>query len=438
MLQPFLRAVSKTVSIEYVGGYKVGFVGGTTDQTITFGGNLTGGTAASASENDIVVVYVNIAGSVPSPAARTITGYSIIGFFNSESTFGTTLAVYAKLMGATPDSSFVVVGGTGSSSNGGALAVEVWRNVDPNSLFFNPITSRLTNTAKANPAAITPTVKGSYILAGGGASHSQGTATFTSSDLTNFLTASVNETQDPTIGLGYYQWTSGSFDAAQFGFTGTDSTTFASAAITMSLAPKNSSLGLDAFVGSTNKVNTSASTTLVLDKPSGVVQNDLMIIVFSSSGSGTTTITAPTGWTQAYSRSGNGNFTVLYKTAGSSEPSTYTITFGTSLTYGGGLTAFRGYAWDTIGTVNTTASTSMTASAITVASNNSFLLAIGSGQSGTAMMFNNLDYIFNRSASGPTHAVCGKKVNSGSSGSVSFSFAAASNNTAVLVSIKPV
>ncbi|HLG04977.1 MAG TPA: autotransporter-associated beta strand repeat-containing protein, partial [Gemmatimonadales bacterium] len=91
---------------------------------------------------------------------------------------------------------------------------------------------------------------------------------------------------------------------------------------------------------------TSGATSLVISKPSGTVEGDVMIAAVAVRPN-TATITAPSGWT-LIRRTNNTNATAnsqatYRKVAGSSEPSSYTWTLGSSPTGGaGGIMTFYG------------------------------------------------------------------------------------------------
>lgn len=66
-------------------------------------------------------------------------------------------------------------------------------------------------------------------------------------------------------------------------------------------------------------------TNVVIDKPSGAIQNDLIVaLVVYDTNSGAATITPPSGWTLITSQTNNKSFRWYQKVLGASEPSTYT------------------------------------------------------------------------------------------------------------------
>jgi hypothetical protein len=358
MLAEKLRAAtSVALPIEYVGGYAVGVGGSDSNITITFGGNLTGGLASSASAGDLVVVYFGTG----STADRNllIRGYTEVVELYSNDSFDTNLKVAYKFMGATPDTNFVLEDGTGSSSDAGAVAVQVWRNVDK-AIPFDVLTTTATGTDSVlcNPPAITPITAGSYIVAGGAGAHNTGTQTFSSSNLTSFISVGQNDSNDVTIGLGYNEWTSGAFDPDAFTFSGSNSTSYSWAGVTLALRPTQNQTG--PFAISTDTGATAFSTTsLVLSKPTGTREGDLMIAMMAANGA--TSWTGDTDWIEiADQTSAAPALRVAYKVAGPSEGASYTFTSGSSRILRGILTTYRNGAYDAIGALTTSTSISST------------------------------------------------------------------------------
>jgi hypothetical protein len=71
---------------------------------------------------------------------------------------------------------------------------------------------------RPNPAAITPVTAGAWIVCCGGGAAAAGTTLYTAAYLTNLLTYNGADTNDGTVGSGYYTgWTSGAYDPAVFG-----------------------------------------------------------------------------------------------------------------------------------------------------------------------------------------------------------------------------
>jgi hypothetical protein len=221
--------------IQYVGGYVEGFAGTTSNITITLT-SLTGGLASSPAAGDIVIVYFGT--SSTADRNLVVSGYTEVVELYSNDLIDTNLVVAYKFMGVTPDTSFTLTGGTLSTADAGAVAVQVWRNVNVGTpLDVTQTTSTITDSVLANPPAITPITSGAVVVAGGAGAHSDGTQTFSSSNLTGFISVGAVDNFDVTIGLGYHVWTSGAFDPAAFTFSGDDDSFFSSAAVTLALRP---------------------------------------------------------------------------------------------------------------------------------------------------------------------------------------------------------
>lgn len=78
--------------------------------------------------------------------------------------------------------------------------------------------------------------------------------------------------------------------------------------------------------------NTGTTTSITVNKPAGVLQNDVLIAVIAKQGN-TGNVTTPSGWTFVSGSDLAGgtarNGTVFYKVAGASEPASYTFSLGT-------------------------------------------------------------------------------------------------------------
>jgi hypothetical protein len=98
--------------------------------------------------------------------------------------------------------------------------------------------------------------------------------------------------------------------------------------------------------GVSSPAGTTTNTSLVINKPSGVVQGDVMIVNIAQQSNNTTNPTL-LGWTLVDGRSLAGTTlryaAVLYKVAGASEPSSYTFTLGAGVNSAvGSIAAFSG------------------------------------------------------------------------------------------------
>jgi len=208
-------------TIQFVGGAtasKVGAASGTS--TIALNSGLTGGIASSVSSGDLVVA----AFATGSSADRTLSitdgtnPYTMIGgeLFSSGIAAWTNLRIAYKFVTSDTDVTF---GATGNANDAGAMAVYVFRNVDPSTPLDVAVTSTSSIlSSKADPEPLTPVSPGAFIVCIGAGAHQRGSVSFTSSDLTDFQTVGSDDLYDVSLGIGHIDnWTAGEFDAAAFG-----------------------------------------------------------------------------------------------------------------------------------------------------------------------------------------------------------------------------
>lgn len=209
------------MAISYVGGKTGGFVGSVTvGATPALNSGLTGGSDSAVSAGDLVIVTVGYGtnSGTPSPAIVTPSGYTALTVQRENTdTYDTSHQVCYKFMPSTPDTSVTIPPST-NSSWAGTYTVQVFRGVDQTTpLDVSTVYATGTNTAQANPPSITPVTAGAWIVAMASGAEASVLSTYTSSDLTNFLTSANADTIDSVTGAGYYSsWVSGAFDPAQF------------------------------------------------------------------------------------------------------------------------------------------------------------------------------------------------------------------------------
>ena len=222
--------------IEYVGG-ATGATGGRTSTWTISLTSLTGGVASAPAAGDFVVVFYAVGTSNETSAlALSVTGYTQQALLFSNDAYEANLLVATKLLTGADTS--ITLSQTYNAAYAGAATVHVFRNVNPTTPLDVAVqTVTQINTALANPPSITPATPGAWVVAGGGAGRQTGSATFTSSDLTAFLSAGQNDFRSVTAGAGYVADASSTVDPAQFGLTQADSANFAAAAVTLALRP---------------------------------------------------------------------------------------------------------------------------------------------------------------------------------------------------------
>ncbi len=210
------------MAISYVGGVVAGRTGNSNSTVdVSLSSGLTGGSNSGVSAGDLVVVTV-CTGSAARSSVVAVTApatyQNLTAQRTTATTYDTNVQVSYKFMPSTTDS-VVTIPAQGNIADGQAYAVQVFRGVDPNiPLDVTPTYATGSGTNNnPNPAAITPTTAGAWIVVTGGGASATG-ANYTASYLTNFLTANGADTNDGTVGAGYYTgWTSGSYDPAAFG-----------------------------------------------------------------------------------------------------------------------------------------------------------------------------------------------------------------------------
>ena len=188
------------------------------DVTLTLSNlvNAAGG-AYTLVENDVVVIAYASSGTADQAMAMVTAGYTSLGeHYSGAASIDTNIAVFAKKMGATPDTTAVVDGPTGAS-NGTIAVAHVLKGADITALDTAAITAAGTGTTIPNPGSVTPVTAGAFIAVVGAGAAAAG-ATFTpNADLNtttnHWRTGNHAETNDIAIGFGWNEdWTSGAFD----------------------------------------------------------------------------------------------------------------------------------------------------------------------------------------------------------------------------------
>lgn len=211
------------MAISYVGGVVAGRTGNSNSTVdVSLSSGLAGGSNSGVSAGDLVVVTV-CTGSAARASVVAVTAPATYNNLTAQrttaTTYDTNVQVSYKFMPATPDS-VVTIPAQGNAADGQSYAVQVFRGVDPSTpLDVTPTYATGSGTNNnPNPAAITPVTAGTWIVVCGGGAAANGTTLFTTGTLTDFLTENGADTNDATVGAGYYDaWTSGAYDPAAFG-----------------------------------------------------------------------------------------------------------------------------------------------------------------------------------------------------------------------------
>lgn len=208
-----------TTPIQFVGSALTTKLGATTgDTTIDLTSGLTGGISTSAQSGDLVIAMFGTS----STADRTLSitdGTNAYTLISSElysiTGSGSAVNIRVAYKFITSDTA-TTFGPTGAVGDAGATAVYVFRNVDTTTpLDVAATTASGSNTSSPNPPGITPVSDQTFIVALGGTPRSD---TFTSPDLTQFITTVSTDTRVLTIGIGHKaNWSGGTFNPAPFG-----------------------------------------------------------------------------------------------------------------------------------------------------------------------------------------------------------------------------
>jgi len=90
---------------------------------------------------------------------------------------------------------------------------------------------------------------------------------------------------------------------------------------------------------------TSTGSSMTINKPSGTAEGDLMVVFIAEGGSTHDLVTAPSGWNRLFGKEdedlGGGSWQACYtKTAGASEPASYTFSFSASGSHKGFMVSY--------------------------------------------------------------------------------------------------
>lgn len=241
---------------QYVGGYTISFGSTASSKSIVLT-SLSGGIATAPQPGDFLIWGCTIAETgAASPGATASTDgflYTWVAFSTGEANgvndtnfIGRYAHITTTLTSFTLSHSATVANSTGSS-----FLLQVWRNIDQ----LNPIvgaasTASLTNSILGNPPVQTSSVANSvYVSITGGAHTAGASASYSSADLTNFLTSSgASLDSDSIIGGGYILTTTGGaailIDPPALTFSTTNSTNYSSRSASILLRPAVAPTGI--------------------------------------------------------------------------------------------------------------------------------------------------------------------------------------------------
>lgn len=327
------------------------------------GGTSATVTAPSGIQNgDLLVALVFVTGGGASTVVTPPTGFNVQSRQNSSAT----VFCFATKVAASESGNYTFAV-SGTSSNTSAIVL-VYRNATSVNT-VGALAIAASNTVAA--ASITPTYNGTLVAAYVRNGSGSVTATTPPAGMTlrgSYLTANpVFEVYDQAAQTA----TATGTKSIAFNGPGTPETAGILLQVTNepSVAPE--------FVASASQQNTSTGASLVINKPSGTVEGDLMVAFMMGGSTATQTWTAPAGWTEVLDQGAKPNTAIAYKVAGASEGASYTFTASASNnTQTGCILTYRYAAYDTIGTL-VTAANPLVLTSISPTLSQSILLAFG-------------------------------------------------------------
>lgn len=194
------------------------------------------------------------------------------------------------------------------------------------------------------------------------------------------------------------------------------------------------------FIASASTQNTVNGNTLVVNKPAGTQQGDLMIAFMCEEGANFT-FTGDTGWTEIADQGVRPNLRIAYKIAGASEGSSYAFTSSANNhLISGSILTYRNAAFDVIGSIAENARP-LVVSGINVSINASVLLAflVRDQPSYTIPTPSGMSVVVtDNDSSACSYRIFSQSVNAGATGSRSSDLGTDVQVSGVLMSIKPI
>jgi hypothetical protein len=188
------------------------------------------------------------------------------------------------------------------------------------------------------------------------------------------------------------------------------------------------------FVAEANAVTTVAGASITINKPTGTVENNILIALITSNNTSGVSWTTPAGWTEV---SDTGRGLIAYKTAGASEGASYTFTSNDSgAQHRGCIVCYSNVLIDAIGAVDTTspfipAGVTMTDSGLLIG-----IITRAGAAAQTLTLPASMTSRFNSGVTDKTLAVGDEAVSSGATGSRTFTSSNANNVTSILIGLK--
>jgi MSHA biogenesis protein MshQ len=289
--------------------------------------------------DDVMVATVSVR-----PHTATITppaGWTLVRRIDNATSPTSSLAIYYRAADAT-DSSVQNYAFSTSGATSALATIRTFSGADT----ANPIdiengvalavASDCSNTCQYSAPAVTTTLANTLLVA----SYATGAGTVIWSNFNSGMTENFSST-------GFPSGVTGNSSSTSFkGMTVVQATAGASGAKTAGYQPISTNYPGIAHILALRGPGAGGSTTLTINKPAGVVQNDMMIASINV-GPSSATINPPSGWAlvrRMNNATGTTNSLAVYsKLAGASEPANYSWTLSSGHTgAAGGIQAFSG------------------------------------------------------------------------------------------------
>lgn len=192
------------------------------------------------------------------------------------------------------------------------------------------------------------------------------------------------------------------------------------------------------FVASASTQNATSGTTLVINKPTGTVEGDLMIAVMAADGP-SSGWTGDTDWTELADQGATPSLRIAYKVASASEPSSYTFTASLSRRLSGCILTYRNAVYDTIGSF-TAGTDPLILPSVSPSENQSTLIAVGAKNDKDTTLGTPTGMtarVTDNDATSPSYIVCDQTVDAGPTGTRSMTAVGSSGTAGIMLVIKP-
>lgn len=344
---------------------------------------------------------------------------------------------FYKVMGSTPDTGINLADGNDSSG----FTYYALRGVQTNSPVIEVnYTIGASSPTNLTPPALFAPIKSLFLVAGFTGNGSTASLSASPSGYSGSLVIDAAGSNDTYVRTAYKTITAAGTETPG-AFTLVNSAT-AYAAVSIVVRPYSAGFVSAApeFIASASTSNAVNVSTLVINKPTGTVEGDLMVAAMACD-SGSRTWTGDTGWTEAADQGVDPDLRIAYKVAGASEPSSYTFTPSGSQRLSGCILTYRYAAYDTIAGSFTTGADPLILTSINTSLSQSTLIAVGARSAASITLGTPAGMtarVTDADANDPSYIVCDQPVAKGPTGTRSMSTAGSSTGVSgIMLAIKP-